>query len=349
MSSRELFNEHVMSEDRGKNPIFLFDLSLGMDALNVPTTQVFPGGRFDGELAGKAVLALQRHLGHDGVAGSYQSIDYSAFGGAMHYPEWGTPYMTAPPFADASSFYDHEPSEIEDHMDGALASYATIRRGAPDVALLMNIPAPMSVAVPMRGLQTFLLDLLLEPDFAREQIKFGGEVTRISIERVASETELDAVLLTAAFDNLDIVGPDILRSFSFGGLRRTIANIRRLGLPVVFHPHSVFTADDYGREVLGEEQDMGVDCLYYGESNDPHVIRDLVRGRCSLMGGIDTFTTIYLGPDERVGRDVNECMGHFEDEPFLFSCSCSVDRGLPLERMRIMVDAVRGYRPRTAR
>ncbi|WP_049796330.1 uroporphyrinogen decarboxylase family protein [Methanomassiliicoccus luminyensis] len=345
MNSRELFRSHMMSEDAGKRPIFLFDLSLGMDVLNVPTPTVYPQGRLDGELGGRSILALQRHLGHDAVVGSYQSIDFAAFGGKKEFPERGIPYVSKAPFEDATSLYRHDPSEIEGFMGGTKASFSTVRKGAPDVALLMNIPAPMSTAVPLRGLQTFLMDLYLDPGLARDLIRFGGEVSKITIEGVSAETDLDAVLLTAAFDNIDLIGPDALRSFSFGELRGSMSNIRKLGLPIVFHPHSVFTSDEAGAQILSEMIGMGVDCLYYGESNDPGKMVSLIDGKCSIMGGIDTFTTICLGPDDRVARDVNDCLGHFDDVSYIFTCSCSVDRGLPLGRMKLMADAVRSYVP----
>ena len=59
------------------------------------------------------------------------------------------------------------------------------------------------------------------------------------------------------------------------------------------------------------------------------------------MGGVDTATTIYLGPDERVVRDTNGVLDDTEGSDFIFTCSCSVDAGLDRERLKLMMDTVK--------
>lgn len=337
MDSRERFNSCIRGEPVDRTPVFLFDLSLGMDVLNVPTTDIYCG-RYNGELAGKCILALQRMMGHDAVAGSYQSIDFSAFGATMVYPPWGVPYMTKAAFGDPECLYKHSPEEIQDHMSGSKASFSTIRSNSPDTALLMNIPTALSIASSLRGLEPFLMDLFLDPSYTEELISFGGEVSRISIEEVSSAVDLDAVLLTGSSDNVNMIGPDALRKHSFGKLKNSINRIHNLGLPVVFHPHGAFAAHSSFLEIYDEIISMGCDCLYYGESNDPAILSK--RSGCTLMGGIDSFSALYLGPDEEVVREVREHMSRVSGN-FIFTCSCSVDRGLPLDRIKIMIDTVK--------
>ncbi len=87
--------------------------------------------------------------------------------------------------------------------------------------------------------------------------------------------------------------------------------------------------------------DLGVQLLYYGENNDMRKLRELCDSRVSVTGGIDSFTTIYLGDKERIEKDVNACLDAFEGVPYILSCSCSVDRFLQLDKVKMMVDAVR--------
>ena len=108
----------------------------------------------------------------------------------------------------------------------------------------------------------------------------------------------------------------------------------------MFHPHGGLTEDTASEIILDEMIAIGFDCFYYGETIDPNKMLAHANGRCSLCGGIDTFTTIYLGPDGRVRDDVSRYLEHF-DRDYIFSPSCSVDRKLSLPRLRIMMDAVR--------
>jgi uroporphyrinogen decarboxylase len=207
----------------------------------------------------------------------------------------------------------------------------------------MNIPAALSAAMVLRGFQTLLMDLLLEPEFAADMISFAGEVSNISIEAIDGAVDIDGVLLTGAFDNLDMIGPDAMREFSLPRLRASERRIHGLGLPVMFHPHGALTSDGEALEILDEMLEIGFECMYYGETIDPETMKRHAKGKCSLCGGIDTFTSIYLGPDERVHKDVSDHLARFDDGCHIFSPSCSVDRGLPLDRMEMMMRTVRNH------
>ena len=339
MDRRETFNACMMMEPADRVPVFLFDLSLGMDVLDIPTADVFPGGRFNGKLGGKCILALQEYLGQDAVIGTYRSIDVAAFGGEMAFPERGIPYIKRSPFKDACDLLKYDAADIADHMQDSADSFCTIRETRPDLGLLMNIPAAMSTAMVLRGLENFLMDLSMDPGYSHELISFAADVSRISVDVMSQRVDLDAVLLTAAYDNLDMVGQDMLREFSFPWLKMSEKHIHGLGIPIMFHPHGGLTNDIGSEMILDEMIGMGFDCFYYGETIDPKIMLAHAQGKCSLCGGIDTFTTIYLGPDERVRDDVSRYLKHFEGN-YIFSPSCSVDRKLSLPRLKIMMDTI---------
>jgi len=341
MDSRELLNAVLKREDAERTPVFLFDLSLGMDVMNIPTTDVYRSG-YDGKVAGKCILALQNELGHDIVAGSYQSVDIKAFGGEMTYPEWGIPYAKKFPFANHLDLYKYEGTDIENYMQGSLDSFSTIRSSRPDLGLMMNIPAPFSMSVMFRGLEPMLMDLVLEPGYSKELVAFGEDVMHTSIGVISNAVDLDAILMTGSSDNLDLIGQDALRKFAYPGLKSSVKFVHSCDLPIMFHPHGGLTADEDSEKVLDETLGMGMECLYYGEAIDSEKMKRHAEGKCSLCGGADTFTTIYLGPDERVKKDVSEYM-RIHDHDYIFAASCSVDRGLSLNRMKMMVDAVRSY------
>ena len=339
MKGRERFKAVLESDETDKVPTFLFDLSLGMDVLKIPTTEVFGPNGFDGIRSAMSIAALHRHLGHDIAVGSYRTIDNTIFGGKITVPEYGSPYVSKKPFAEHSELYDVQPEILCGKMDSVKLSYSALRESTPDLGIMKMMMTPFSMAATMRGLEPFLMDLHTDDMFVNDLISFETEVFRIVVEELMG-LDTDATILVAPYDDADMLGPDIMKKLAFPGMKESIEETRRDGLPVMFHHHGTFLSER-GRSALRDILSLRPDCFYYGEENDHSIMSQETSGKCTVAGGIDTFTTIYLGPDERVKRDTEEMLSKMKNKNFIFSCSCSVDRGLPLDRMKIMMDTVR--------
>lgn len=340
MDQRENFVSRLTGEASERTPMFLFDTTLGMEVAGYRTPEVFAGG-FDGEKSARSIIALQRRLGHDAVIGSVMAVDGRTFGSEVVYPDLRPPYVKSPAFRKRSDLYRHSPSEADNgSLKEVVRSYDLVRRHAADVAIFYHIPSPFSLSALFRGLEPLLLDVLLEPDFIRDLVRFCSEVIEISMDVALAASDVDAVLISGAYDNVDILGPEVFADISMGCLMPQLRKVESFGLPCAFHPHSALS-EDFNRASLDLMLDSPIDCLYYGEGNDAMKLLDACHGKVTLMGGIDTFTTIYLGPDERVLTDTMNHMDLMRGEAHIFSCSCSVDRGLPLDRMKLMADTVR--------
>ena len=339
MSSREIFRSSLEGEIPEKTPVFLYDLSLGIDVLNVPSADIFTAGGIDGIKAGKAILALQKELKHDAAAGCYKAIDQSVFGGSTKCNEYGLPVLIKKPFEDPFRLYAVAPEDMEGRMDEIRMSYQTVRAGS-DIGMALNMVSPFSAAAAMRGLETFLMDLCTEKGYVGDLLQFENELFAVMFNEL-KDVDADAMVLAAPYDNVDMIDSNMME-LAFRSLRNVSKMSHADGMPLMLHPHGSFTSE-HGKGPLEELLLLPTDCLYYGESNDHSEMRRLVNGKCSLAGGIDTFTTIYLGQDERIRNDVNNVMEQMKGENFIFTCSCSVDRGLPLERMRCMMNAVRTF------
>ena len=60
-----------------------------------------------------------------------------------------------------------------------------------------------------------------------------------------------------------------------------------------------------------------------------------------IYTGVNSFTTIFLGNEERIRDDVNSFADAFKGMPYIMSCSCSVESFLPMNKMKVMVDCTR--------
>ena len=94
MTSKEQVMSRLALDSIGSTPIFPRDLTLGLDALNISTKEIFKK-EYNADLAAKAVLALQKITHHDAVIGCIHSagFDVECLGGEMGYPEKGIPYV----------------------------------------------------------------------------------------------------------------------------------------------------------------------------------------------------------------------------------------------------------------
>ena len=80
-------------------PVFLRDLTLGLDVAGLGTPEVCAGA-FDAELSARSVVAAQRELGHDAVVGSIQycGMEVEMLGGEVMFPPYGIPSVIRAPF-----------------------------------------------------------------------------------------------------------------------------------------------------------------------------------------------------------------------------------------------------------
>lgn len=90
-------------------PVFLRDLTLGLDVTDLDTPKVC-AGPFDAELSARSVMAAQREIGHDAVVGSIQycGMEVEMLGGEVMFPRRGIPSVTRAPFDSPERVYDAE-------------------------------------------------------------------------------------------------------------------------------------------------------------------------------------------------------------------------------------------------
>lgn len=171
---------------------------------------------------------------------------------------------------------------------------------------------------------------------------FSEQVMKNMIERICPDSICDGILIPGAYDNVDLLGLESLKRYCIPYLRDMKKGISGYGLPTIFHPHGAFTKGP-GIEALKMFTDIGYECIYYGEDVDHRKFKELTNGKCSMMGGIDTASTIYLGPDERVVRDTEDVLKQTDGTDYIFTCSCSVDANLDKGRLKLMMDTVRKH------
>ncbi len=335
--SREIFLSTLRMEQDAYVPLFPRDLTLGMDSPGVRTDEVFGTGTYDPELSAECVLSLQALLGSDCTVGCIFTYGLEAFGGVTKFPADGIPYVSKQPFADIGLMDDCSPADITEGylFKGMRRSCEIVRSKRPDLALMANVPGPMTMAGFMRGVETLMMDTVLNPDVSDRIAVFALEAVAEEMTAM-SEGIADGIFFASATDNPDMIGDEFM-NYSVPGIRVLSDAAHRSGMLTVFHPHGLFSAEDR-EHMLSASLDTGIDGFQFAEGNDPEYIAELCGGRCCILGGVDAYSTLLLGPDTRIVRDTNRFIDSMKGMPYIMTCSCSVNRGLPLDNLRVMAD-----------
>jgi len=345
MTGKDLFLSNLLLRGTDAVPVFLRDLTLALDETGYNTPEVC-AGRYDAVKSARSVLALHRRLGQDAVVGCVHHVgmDIEALGGEVCYPLEGIPSIVKHPLQDMSSGLP-EP-DVSGQMPQVSESYRMVSEGLQGrAALACNLEGPVTKAALLRGMENLVMDMELQPDLAREIVGFAVEQCSLFMEAVYAASSPDFIFIAAATDNPDILGERNVRCHSLPGLHSLLRKARALGTPSVFHPHGDFS-DECNSSLLEDIMGTGVDGFQFAEGNDPVRMRDVLSGRACVMGGIDAFTTLLMGPESRIDQEARCFLDVFRNHPgYVFMCSCSLHRGLPLSNVDALMRSIRSYVP----
>ena len=341
MTSKDLFISTLKMEQKDYVPLFPRDLTLGMDSLGVPTESVFGNG-YDAKLSAECVLALQEFLGSDATVGCIAGYSLEAFGGVMKYSEKGIPYASGYPFSDIDRIDLYQPSDIRNGIvSGMKEASKIVKEKRPDLALVTNIPGPVTIAGFARGLETLMMDFAMNAEIADKILDF---CTDVLVEEVDFMTEdiADAVFLASASDNPDMIGDDGYTDHSLKNVKKINEAIHSNDLLSIYHHHGVFSNEDR-QHMLKESLKIGIDGFQFAEGNEPEGILEVCDGKCAILGGVTAYTTLLLGPEKRIIRDTDRYLSALKDTNYIMTCSCSLNRGQPLDNLKVMTDHLHEY------
>lgn len=343
VTSRELFLSRLRCEHTEDVPIFLRDLTLALDVINARTTDVFTED-YDSKLSAKAVVAFQRHTGQDAVVGCIQSAAFNveSFGGVMKYPEYGIPIPVIHPFENITDVPDVNIG-LSKKMLGAVSSYSIVRKDLPDVAVVANVEGPLTKTGTLTGMERLAMLLIDDRDTAGRFIDAAMEHTCIFVEELERNDSIDTVFIAAATDNPDLFGDTAFSEFTLSHVREFVRKMHDSDLPVIFHPHGVFSSDG-ASEILEESILTGIDGFQFAEDNDPAVITSKIDGRCAVLGGTDIVPTLLHGSNDTIRNETEYHLNACRSGNHIFMPSCSLHRGSDINRIMVMMDAVRSFK-----
>lgn len=344
MNGRERFLSALRLETPDLPPVFLRDLTLGLDQSGLTTPEVCAGD-YDARKAAESVLALHQRLGQDAVVGCihYVGMEVEALGGEVRFPERGIPSVVRHPFQDAADA-TFEPLDLRrGPFPQVIECYRLVSQQLPDTALVCNLEGPLTRAALLRGMENLALDMHFDPGLASSLVSYATELGEDYLREVASRADLDCSFIAAASDNPDIFGREAFLEHTIPGVARLRRAAEGIGIPTVFHPHGNLSSRE-NLPLMDEVVATGTEGFQFAEGNDEKVLKAKFGGRMALLGGIDAFSTLLLGPPNKIARETEGYLRTFRPwKGYVFMCSCSLHRGMPLEHMDHMMRCVREF------
>ena len=338
--SRESFLDCIARRPHEGVPSFMFDTSFGTGFSGYRVSEVYGKG-FDGEKSARSICAGRKYLGHDAVPGSMISLDTRELGAEIELYDDRPAMLTKPAFKEPDRLYDSDPSDIVRcaTVDEIIRSNNLIKEMDPEAVVAAYVPSPFLFSAVLRGLEPLLMDMVNEPDYVKELMEFTTKCCEGLARRHIEETESECSIIPGAYDNPDLISLDDLDRICIPSLKRVRSILSRDSRPVIFHPHGALTVPP-GRNAFESFVGTGFDCIYYGENCDHGEMCRIADGKVSVMGGIDTATTIFLGDDDTVRKDTKSVLEATDGYDFIYSCSCSIDRNLNAGKLKVMMDTV---------
>lgn len=348
MNSRQRMETALRREKPDLVPIFLRDLTLGLDVCDFTTTEVCaggPNGGYHAEKSARCVIETHRLLGHDCVVGSIHDlgVDLDMLGGEVDFPARGIPRVVQPAFPTAEAIAHARMPDLrnEGRMPGLIRSYQIVAEAIGDrVTIAANVEGPVTKAGLLRGLENLLVDMVTDPSAAQAAVEFAAELACEHV-RVLLEAGAHLVFVPAASDGPAVIRPEHYLEYTIPGLRRIVAAAQEREAQVVFHPHGAFTQERF-RPLVEAAIETGIVGFQFGEDNDFSIAKELWGERVCVLGGVDIPTVLSPGPPDRIREVTRQVIAQAGgDGGFVLMPSCSVHRGFPIEHLQAMIAAAR--------
>ena len=194
----------------------------------------------------------------------------------------------------------------------------------------------------MRGLDSILMDFLLEPAFAHELLDRLCEYDLETLERMAG-FEVDAIFISDDYglQHSLMMRPDTWREFVKPRLARLTKASRAHGLPSVLHSCGCLV------DIIPDLIDIGLDVLHpiQPEAMDVWDLkREFGRDLC-FFGGIGTQELLRNGTPDHVAREVARAQAVLgEGGGYILGPAITIQRDCPIENVLALIGAAQ--RPR---
>jgi uroporphyrinogen decarboxylase len=195
----------------------------------------------------------------------------------------------------------------------------------------------------LRGLDTFMMDLALDPEFAEALLDRILEIQLVLIHRFI-DLGVDGGYFGddyGAQKNM-LISPKMWRKFIKPRLAQMFVPFRYAGLPIMMH------SDGQIQEIIPDLIEIGLTALnpVQPEVLDHTWLRKTFGDKLAYYGGISTQTVLPNGSPADVEQAVNDCLQHLAPDGtgLIIAPSHRMLTDIPMENINVLLDAFKALR-----
>jgi MtaA/CmuA family methyltransferase len=255
------------------------------------------------------------------------------FGARIVFVRDGVPRCPHPPLEDSKDL-DRLPrpeplraARMRDRIEAVRA----FRAGAGGASSIMGwVEGPAAEAADLRGVATFLVDLLDDPpftaalmdrcveaalDFARPQLQAGADTIGIG-DAIASQ-----------------VSPAVYERLIQPREKRLVQGLKRMGAIVRLHICGNIT------HLLPGLADLGIDILDVDHLVEMAAVRRVLGEKVVLTGNLDPVSGVRFSRPEAIRQAVLDTYARVGN-PYMVNAGCEIPSGTPADNLRALCEPV---------
>ncbi len=282
----------------------------------------------------EANLCCAREFGFDQVSAISDPFrETSGFGAKLQYLPDGPPRCVAPPLADSKDIaaLEHPDPRVSPRMlDRVRAVKSFQERVEGEYSILGWVEGPAAEAADLRGVTTFLLDVVDDPAFCRELmhrcVDVGLEFARAQLRAGADTIGVGDAIVSQ-------ISPAMYRDLVFPEEKRLVDGIHEAGGLVRLH-----ICGNIGRH-LPEIARLGADLVDLDWMVDMGRARQVLGPATTLVGNLDPVRAVLDSTPERIAEAIRSIYAAVGNR-YMAGAGCEIPLGTPPENLRALCTPV---------
>ncbi|AEF96227.1 uroporphyrinogen decarboxylase family protein [Methanotorris igneus] len=206
-----------------------------------------------------------------------------------------------------------------------------------EVFIGMCVPGPFTIAGNLHGTESMMMDLVMNPDVIKEEIKLATEASKLFINACMDRGAIPLICDPIASGSL--ISPKFYEEFALNPCKEIVKEIHKRGLPAILH-----ICGDVN-PILELMVKTGADFLSVDANVNLKEMKEKVGKNVGIIGNIDPGSTIYLGSKEDVLNECKKAIEYASDNPkgYILASGCEIPLASKEENVKAIVEAAELY------
>ena len=255
------------------------------------------------------------------------------FGAHIEFVPDGVPRCIDPPLQnsmDLSLLLTPDPLKSERMLDRVRAIRSYQEQYGGEYSIMGWIEGPAAEAADLRTVNNFLMDLILEENFASDLMALCSQVA-IDFARAQIEAGADTIGIGDAIASQ--ISPDLYERLVQPYEKKIVRAIHEMGALVRLHICGNIS------HLLAGIADLGVDILDVDSMVDMSEVRKKVGGNTALAGNIDPVQGVKFGSPQSI-REIIVQTYEKVGNPYIVNAGCEIPAGTPEENLRALCQPI---------